>query len=47
MVIFVPHGDSHNDARPPELYDRVDNFLLQCGLKRLVMFGNEEVAASS
>lgn len=35
MVIFVPHGDLHEDTRLPSLYDPIFNFLTSLGIPEL------------
>lgn len=35
MVIFVPHGDLHDDTRLPALYDPIFNFLTSLGIPEL------------
>ena len=30
-VVFVPHGESEDATRAPEMYDRIFAFLLDCG----------------
>lgn len=35
MVIFVPHGDLHDDTRLPSLYDPIFNFLTSLGIPEL------------
>jgi hypothetical protein len=35
LVIWVPPGDRDDPTRPPEIYDQVADYLLQCGIEAI------------
>jgi hypothetical protein len=37
LVIFVPEGSLDDSTRPQKIYDDIYDFLLGCGLQKLIL----------